>query len=568
MAKFKTLLGAVTATLLITAPALAAGRGTDGTVNLIYWQAPSILNPYLSGGTKDLEASALVIEPLAGYDENGKLFPRLAQSVPTVENGGVSKDLKTITWKLKPGLKWSDGSPVTSKDVVFTANYCMDPAGGCAQLSHFEGVDKVEALDDETVKVTFKEPTPVPYGPFVSYESPIIQAKQFANCMGANAPTCTAANFGPVGTGPFEVTQFKPNDTVEYAANPNYRDPDKPHFAKVNLKGGGDALAAARAVLQTGEYDYGWNLQLAPDVLQNMQKAGKGKVLVGFGTLVERLVLNMTDPSPNLPADVRATAKAPNPFLSDERVRKALSMAIDRATLTKIGYGFMGKATCDWVPAPPNFAAGNTECLKQDIEGAKKLLDEAGWKVGADGIREKDGKKLVLTYQTSTNAVRQQFQAIIKQWWHEIGVDTQLKNVNASVFFGGDPGSPDTFQKFYTDVEMYANNFPGTDPGPYVAQYTCAKAPRPETQWQGENVARFCDKDYDALVAKLAKTANFEERGKIVKKLDTILTVDTYTLLPLVWRGRVSAISDTVGGDKMNTWDSELWNAEDWYRMK
>ena len=571
--KIKLALMGAAAALAMAPVAHAEGRGTDGTVNIIYWQAPSILNPYLSGGTKDVESSSIVLEPLAGYDQDGKLFARLAAEIPTVANGGIAKDLKSITWHLKKGLKWSDGSPVTAADVVFTGKYCMDPQGGCAQLSHFEGVKSIEEVDPLTVKITFKEPQPVPYGPFVSSESPILQKKQFENCMGAKAPTCTEANFNPIGTGPFKVTQFKPNDVIQFAANPNYRVADEPHFAKVNFKGGGSAMASARAVLQTGEYDYGWNLQLAPKVLEDMVKDGKGKLMVGFGTLVERLQLNLTDPSSSLPANERSTAKVPNPILTDKRVREALSMAIDRNVLTKIGYGPMGKPTCNWVPAPANFAdAGNTSCLKQNIAGAKKLLDEAGWKMGSDGYRHKDGKKLMLTYQTSTNAVRQQFQAIIKQWWKEIGVDTELKNINASVFFGGDPGSPDTFQKFYSDVEMYANNFNGADPGAYVAQYTCNKAPRPASQWQGENIPRFCSKEYDSLVAELGKTANYEKRGEIVKKLNAILTVgqpdSSYAMLPLVWRGRVSAASNTLGGDVMNTWDSEMWNIQSWYRKK
>lgn len=558
---------AVAATFLVASPALA-GRGTDGTVNILYWQAPSIMNPYLSGGGKDVDAAALVLESLAGYDQDGKLFPRLAVDIPTVENGGVSRDLMSITWRLKPGLEWSDGAPVTAKDVVFTANYCMDPKGGCAQFGGFKGINKVEALDDLTVKITFSEPTPVPYGPFVSANSPIIQAKQFADCLGAKAPTCTDANFNPIGTGPFVVTSFKPNDAIQFKASSTYRDRDKPHFANVNFKGGGDALSAARAVLQTGEYDYATTLQLAPDVLKKMEEGGKGKVLVGFGQMVEILFMNLTDPSPSLPPDERSTAKHPNQFLSDKRVREALSMAIDRVTMARIGYGFMGKPTCDWIPAPANFAANNTSCLKQDKEGAKKLLDEAGWKPSSDGIREKDGRKLKLVFVTSTNAVRQQFQAIIKQWWHEIGVEVELKNVNASVFFGSDPGNPDTYLKFYADVEMWANYFSGTDPQSYVGSYTCSQAPRPATQWQGYNVSRYCDKDYDALVAELGKTADLEKRGEIVKKLNNMVTTDSYAIVPLVWRGGVSAKSNTLGGDKHSVWDSALWDVQDWYRKK
>lgn len=565
--KFRTaLLGA--AASLAFAPAAFAERGADGHVNVIYWQAPSILNPFLSGGTKDIESASLVIEPLARYNEKGELVPYLAAEIPTVENGGVSADLTSITWKIAPGLLWSDGSALTSADVVFTWTYCTHPEGGCAQLAKFEGITNVEALDDLTVKVTFGAPKPNPYGAFVGGQSPIIQKAQFENCLGAKAPECTDANFGPIGTGPFRVTEFRTNDVIQLEANPNYRDPAKPAFATMTFKGGGDAEAAGRAVLETGEFDYAWNLQLAPSVIQGMVAAGKGQAISGFGTLVERIEMNLTDPSSSLPEGERSTAKHPHPFLSDVRVRKALSMAIDRELLVEVGYGRAGRPTCNLVPAPAIYASDNTDCLKQDIEGAKALLEEAGWTVGGDGVRTKDGMRLSILYQTSTNAVRQDFQALIKQWWSEIGVETELKNISASVYFGGDPNSPDTFQKFYADVEMYANNFDGTDPEAYLAAYTCDKAPRPETQWQGENINRFCDPAYDALVAELGRTGEISKRGEIAKKLNEMLTKDSYVIVPLVDRGRVSAHSNTLGGVILNTWDSELWNAADWFRIK
>ena len=219
-------------------------------------------------------------------------------------------------------------------------------------------------------------------------------------------------------------------------------------------------------------------------------------------------------------------------------------------------------------PAPEIYASDNTECLTQDIEGAKAMLEEAGWTdTDGYGIREKDGMELSLTYQTSTNAVRQDFQALIKQWWSEIGVETELRNISGSVFFGGDPGSPDTFQKFYADVEMYANNFDGTDPEAYLAQNTCEKAPRPETQWQGENINRFCNEEFDAMIAELGKTGALDKRAELAKKLNDMITKDSYVKVPLVDRGRVSAHSNTRGGVVLNTWDSELWNAADWYRI-
>jgi peptide/nickel transport system substrate-binding protein len=561
------LMGAVAA--LAFAPAAFAERGADGNVNVLYWQAPSILNPYLSSGTKDVEASSLILDGLAGFDEKGVVFPRLAESIPTVENGGITADLTQITWKLKPGLLWSDGTPVTSADAKFTYEYCTHPDGGCAQASRYEGIASIDTPDDLTIVITFAAPKPNPYTAFVGGTSPILQAAQFANCLGAAASTCTEQNFKPIGTGPFMVTEFKVNDVVTLAANPNYRDPAKPAFATMTLKGGGDAAAAARAVLETGEFDYAWNTQINPEQQTQMAAAGKGVLLNGFGTLVERIEMNMTDPSPDLPEGERSTVKHPHPFLSDINVRKALSMAIDRQILVDVGYGAAGRPTCNLVPAPELFASTNTECIAQDMEGAKALLETAGWvDSDGDGIREKDGKPLKILYQTSTNPVRQDFQAVIKDWWTELGAEVELKNIDASVFFGGDAGSPDTFQKFYADVEMYANNFDGTDPEPYLAQYMCDKIPGPENQWQGENINRFCDPAYDAMVVELSKTADMAKRAEIAKKLNDMLTKDSYVVVALVDRGRLSAASNTLGGVVLNTWDTELWNAQDWFRVK
>ena len=564
------LTGAAATTLALTSLAYAEAhegeRGRDGEVRIIYWQAPSILNPFLSGGTKDVESASLVLEPLMRYNSSGELVPWLVEEVPTVENGGVSEDLTSITYKITPGITWSDGTPFTSADVKFTYDYCTDPEGGCAQVTKFEGVESVETPDDLTVVVNFANPQPVPYGPFVGGESPILQAAQFADCMGANAPTCTEQNYNPIGTGPFVVTDFRPNDVIQFEANENYREEGKPAFATVLFKGGGDATAAGRAVMETGEFDYAWNLQLAPEVIQQMEAGGQGTPVAGFGPLVERIMLNNTNPDPSLGPDERSVIR-PHPFLGDPAVYNAMSMAIDRPLLVEIGYGQAGKVTCNWVPVPENFASTSMTCDQQDIEGAKAMLEEAGYvDSDGDGIRETpDGQKMSILYQTSTNAVRQDFQALIKQFWEEIGIETELRNVDSSVFFGGDPGSPDTFQKFYADVEMYANTFNGTDPQAYLANGLCDKAPTPATQWQGENISRFCMEEYDALWNTLAETADYEERGRIAAELNDMI-VQNGGMIPLVHRGRLSAHANDLGGIDLNVWDSELWNIAEWYR--
>jgi len=543
-----------------------AQRGASGHVNVLYWQAPSILNPYLSSGTKDVESSSVILEPLLRFNERGEMVANLAAEVPTVANGGFSADFKTITYKLRPNLKWSDGSAFTASDVLFTYEYCTG-IKGCAKANTFTPVERVVAVDPLTVRITFKAAKPYPYDVFNGATTPILQRNQFKDCLGDKAPTCTQQNFNPIGTGPFMVREFRPNDVIQLVANPNYRDPARPSFATMTIKGGGDAAAAGRAVMETGEFDYAWNLQLAPDVLGRMARGGKGKVVSAFGTLVERIEINLTDPNPRH-GELRSTTRHPHPFLTDIRVRRALSMAIDRNILVEIGYGPAGRVTCNLVPAPIAFASDNTDCVKQDMAGAKALLDQAGWRPGPDGVRVKDGVKLEINYLTSTNAVRQNFQALVKQWWTELGVSTNLRNVSASVFFGGDAGSPDTFQKFYADVEMYANNFDGTDPENYLAEHVCDKIPRPETQWQGTNMNRYCSPEYDRLVKELTSTAGVEKRAVIAKKLNDMLTKESYVVIPLVDRGRVSSHANNLGGVKLNTWDSELWNVHEWTRLR
>ena len=322
--------------------------------------------------------------------------------------------------------------------------------------------------------------------------------------------------------------------------NEAYRVPTQPHFATITWAGGGDPLGAARAVLQTGEMDYAWNLQLAPEVLARMLEGGRGELLVGFGSLMERLVFNLADPSPDLPGALREARARPHPILSDIRVREALSLALDRRAMTEIGFGEMGRPTCNFIVAPPAMVSPNTDgCLVQDRARANALLDAAGWERGPDGIRVKDGRRLELLFQTSTNAVRQDFQALIQQWWREIGVETRLRNIDAGVFFGADPASPDTFTRFRADVQMYANFFEGADPSRHLEAHRCGRAPEPGTQWQGQNINRFCTDTAEALWAALDREPDPYRRAELVIAINDLIVQD-FAVLPLV--GRVAKV--------------------------
>ncbi len=561
---------ALTSAVALAGTAWAAERGRDGELRLLYWQAPSTMMPYLSGGTKELEASSVVIEPLARYDNDGKMHPWLAEEIPTVANGGVSEDLKSITWKIKPGIKWSDGSELTSADAVFTYEYCSHPDTGCTSSNYFNDIVSVDALDSHTIQINFTVAKPFPYAPFVGYNAPIMQKAQFDGCIGAKAQECTEQNFNPIGTGPFKVVDFKPNDVIVFEANELYREEGQPAFSKLLFKGGGDATSAARSVLETSEMHYAWNLQVEPEILTKMAEAGKGTIIAGFGTSVERLMVNFTNPDPDL-GDDRAeylggnNNRNPHPFLADYAVRRALSLAIDRQILVDAGYGSAGKVGCNVLPAPAIYASdANDECKVQNVDEANRILDEAGWVRGSDGVRAKGGVRLSILYQTSTNSVRQGTQAFIKEMWKAIGVETELRNLSASVFFGGDPGSPDTYQKFYADIEMYTNNFSGTDPETYMANWTCKQVSRRANTWGGGNMPRWCNPDYDALSAEMSTTADLDDRIRLAKAMNDMLMQD-YAMIPLIHRGGVSAFSNVIEGPRGNEWDSELWNIAEWH---
>ena len=541
----------------------------EKVLTILYWQAPTLPGPYLSSGTKDTDAGAVTLEPLAKYDPEGNLVPALAAQIPTLENGGVSQDSLSITWNLKEGLKWSDGSDMTAEDVVFTWRYCVDEDTGCTSESSFDGVASVEAINHTTVKIAFNAPTPYPYQAFVGAGTPIISRTQFADCVGAAATTCEAQNTAPLGTGPYRIIDFKTNEEAVYERNPFYRGPT-PYFDRVFFKGGGEAIDAAGAVMERGEADYAWNLQVEPEALAGMEAAGLGKVVVAYASLVERIIVNQTNPDQAL-GDDRSEyldGKNPHPFLTYTPIPQAMSMAIDRGLISEQLYGFSGEPTCNLITGPPKYVSTtNDGCLTQDIEGANKLLDDSGvLDTDGDGIREYNGVPLRLTYQTSVNAVREDTQAMIRDWWRQIGIDTNLVQHDASLFFGGDPVADKeaSLRRFFADVQMYTNG-PGIDPQQYLSGTLCEHIQTRDNNWAFDNSARSCDPEYDELFAQLEQTRIGPEREALVKRLHDIY-VQNYFEIPLVERGFISAHLGTLKGVRINGWDSELWNIAEWRR--
>ena len=543
------------------APTGEAGSG--GELVLLQWQAVSQANGLLSSGTKDLLASSLVLEPLAEYNPAGELVPVLATEIPTAGNG-ISEDGTAITWNLRDDVLWSDGSPFTAADVVFSWEYCSNEETGCSSQA-FAQVDNVVADDDFTVTVNFVEAVPFPFEPFVGFQSVIINAVQFADCVGAAAVGCSDQNFQPLGTGPFVVTELRPEDTVSYEMNPNYRGiaDGQPFFGSVVIQGGGDAESTARSVLEVGEADYAWNLQVAPEILAPMEAVGNGVTASAFTANVEHISLNQTDPFGALPSEGTAHPL----FVDNPDLHRALSLAINRDELVAVGYGPAGRPTCNIWPVGDQSTNLN-ECLTQDVDTANELLDGLGYlDTDGDGIREADGfGPLEFDFVTSVNAVRQSNQELIRVHWEAIGVSANMLAEDASLFFDGTCASESCIWRFPTPVQMYTNGASNPNPGLYLNAFTPDKIPTSGNNWGGDNIYRIDNDDVTTLIDELIVTPLNDPRLNEVA-IEINDAVSSSAIIPLIHRANVSAFSSSIEGvGELNGWDSEYWNIEEWTR--
>jgi len=534
--------------------------GGGGALRVLWWQGPTLLNPHFAVGTKDQDASRIFYEPLAAWDPEGNLVPVLASEIPDRENGGIAADGLSVTWKLKKGVTWHDGKPFTADDCVFNWEYGSDPASAAVTIGTYKDV-KVEKIDSHTVKVIFSKPTPFWADAFVGIRGALIPKHLFEPYKGAKSREAPG-NLKPVGTGPYTFVDFKPGDIVLGKRNEKYHVENRPYFDTIEMKGGGDAVSAARAVLQTGEFDYAWNLQVEDSVLKKLEEGGKGKIEITAGGNIEFIQLNNTDPWTEVDGE-RSSLKTKHPFLTEKAVREALNMLVDRNSVQKYIYGRTGVATANFVNNPPKYASPNTK-FEFNIEKATKLLDDAGWKKGGDGIRTKDGKRLKVVFQTSINQPRQKTQAIIKQACQKAGIEMELKSITASVFFSSDVANPDTYPHFYTDMQMYTTTMPQPDPELFLNQYCSWEAASKANKWQGRNITRWQNAEYDETYKAAQNELDPVKRAALLIKCND-LVIANRVVIPVVARPRASASGMKLSA-RLSGWDNDLWAVADWYR--
>lgn len=541
-----------------TYPPTKAGGG--GALKILQWAGPTLLNPHLSSGGKDWAASNVFYEPLAGWDSEGNLVPVLAAEVPSRENGGVGRDLMSVTWKLKKGVVWHDGAPFSADDCLFTWEYAADPATAAYTVSSYRDI-RVVKVDSHTLTVHFQKPTPFWADAFVGTRGMVLPKHVFGPFRGARSREAPQ-NLKPVGTGPYLFVEFKPGDLLLGKLNPTYHLPNRPHFDSLEIKGGGDAASAARAVLQTGDYDMVWNMQVEETILKRLEQDGRGKVEVVPGGNIEHIQLNFSDPWTEVEGE-RSSPKSTHPIFVSKGVRQAMNLLLDRDAIQKYVYGRDALATANFVNAPERFVSKNTH-WEFNPEKANRLLDEAGWARGSDGMRERNGKKLKLVFQSATNSLRQKTQAVYKQACEKAGIAVELKSIDSSVFFSSDPGNPDTFAHFHADLQMYTSPMTQPDPGLFLQQFLPQQVAHKGNKWEGRNVTRWNSKEFEAVHAASQTEVDPVKRAALMIKLND-LVIEDVVVIPVVVR-KILAGSRKNLQMQLSSWDTYLWSLASWYR--
>ncbi|MDQ3541706.1 MAG: peptide ABC transporter substrate-binding protein, partial [Chloroflexota bacterium] len=543
-------------------------RGAGGELRIIQHQAPTTANAHVSVGTKDFLAGALVQEPLMSYLPDGTIIPTLITEVPAVENGLLAEDLSSATFKLMEGVLWSDGQPFTSRDVQFTWQWITNPDNNSVNITTWQAISNVETPDELTAVVTYASPSATWFEPFTGgVNGPIMPAHAFGDDPAAqNTDFITR----PIGTGPFVITNFSANDIVQYETNQNYREPNKPFFSSVYIKGGGDAASAARAVLQTGDYAYAWNLQVEPAILEGMVTEGGPGVLVSeVGTSVERIHINFSDPNTEVDGQ-RSEMNTPHPFLTDLAVRQAMNVAVPRQLITDEFYGLAARTTPNILTGLEAFESPNTS-WEFNLEKAAQTLEEAGWTMNGD-VRSKEGVDLVVSYGTSINPVRQKTQAVVKQAFESIGIKVNLDQVDAGTFFDSSAGNDRNIGHMYWDITMYTNNPSSPIPAAFMLSWYAGPEGRNIAQesngWSGQNYQRYNNPEFDALYDSLIKETDIEAAAQTLIQMNDVLINDV-VIIPEVNRpSDTYAISSQLNnenvalgvGFELNYWNIANWN--------
>jgi len=359
-------------------------------LKLLWWQGPTLLNPHFATGTKDQTASRIFYEPLASWDVDGHLNPILAAEIPSIQNGGLAADAKSVTWKLKPGVKWHDGKPFTADDVVFNWEYATDPATAAVSSGAF-GDATVEKVDDLTVRILFKVAHAVlgqrlcrrlwlPHP-----ETPVrrLQGRQIPG-----SPRTISSRWAPA----LQIRRVQAGRPDPGRDQLRLSHPQTVHTSTQSSSRAAAMPSRRRAaIIQTGEYDYAWNMQVEDEVLLRLEKGGKGKTIYAVGGDIEFIAVNSTDPNTEVDGERSSIEDQASASVRSGRAQGAGAAGRPQTP-------FRRSSTAAPDAPPPTTSTAPRPFVSRTRRGSSaskrraSCWDDAGWKPGADGVREKTAR--------------------------------------------------------------------------------------------------------------------------------------------------------------------------------
>ena len=471
------------------------------------------------------------------YDDQNKPYPVLVTELPSIKNGDITADGKTITIHLRNDIVWSDGQPITSADFKFTYEMYINPKNTVATTYPYSKVASLETPDKSTVVMKFDEP----FAPWLQFWKGILPEHVLKPIFDTDGTLDNASwNKAPtVGAGPFVFSEWQTGSFLRFVRNDKYWG-KKSNLDQIFIRIVPDD-ASQVAALKAGDADLG--IFIAYPDIPPLEQAGVKIVSVNSG-YSEGWFFNLGDKG--------------NPALKDVRVRQALAIAIDRDKIAKdllLGKTKPGASLWDKMP----YVDPSLKPYAYDPAKAKQLLDEAGWTLGADGVREKDGVKLDLRYGTTTKDVRQSAQAIIQQMLADVGVKVDLLNYDSDIFFASYADKGPTYSG---DLDIYEwSDVPTAFPDPDIAYWLCSEIPSDKNP-QGLNAEFICDKKLDELFQLQTTQVDLNQRVATFHEITKLMYDQVYWLSlwldPDIW-----ALSNRLGNVKLSG-STPFYNIGEW----
>ncbi|MBI6545312.1 MAG: peptide ABC transporter substrate-binding protein [Cyanobacteria bacterium NC_groundwater_1444_Ag_S-0.65um_54_12] len=518
----------ITAILCQLSACVAVPLASD-TISIRISQDPDTLNPFLTGMAVAQDVARPVLSGLVAVDDRLRIYPELATSVPLPENGGVTQQQGNlvVTYQLRPGIKWHDGAPFTSRDVAFTWRFALNQRARIIDRTGYDRILKVETPEPYLVRIVFRGI----YAPYLKLFHTVLPEHLLAEEV---APNAAKFNQKPVGTGPYRIIKWVPGDHIELVANDNYFR-GKPNIKRLILQIlPDDNTALVR--LKAGALDVYQAVALSHlPVIKKM----KNITLVSSSTLLyEHLLMN--------------TAQSP---FDDRRVRKAIALAIDKETISREIYSGMFKPA--WCDQPPlSWAHDPSLQGKTDRRQAMALLEEAGWRSGSDGIRMKGTQRLSFNLLlTGGKKPRELAALLIRRDLRAIGIEMRLQAIPAPLFFSTEgPMKQKTFA-----AAMWAWDT-DVDPDPTNFWHSARILP------QGSNISRLRNAHLDSLLELAARTIDREKRQALYRQISRLL-FDEVPDIPLLYWVTLSACSSQLVGWRPGPLGG-LWNSYEWKMVR